>query len=56
VLDVSGHSCQDGAGPLDAASFTGLARFTVRYGTGSYAHASGSGQATLPETRPTTTG
>ena len=49
VLDVSGHSCQDGAGPLDAASFTGLARFTVRYGTGSYAHASGSGQATFLE-------
>jgi hypothetical protein len=49
VLDVSGDSCQDGAGPLDAASFTGLARFTVRYATGRYAHASGSGQATLLE-------
>ena len=49
VVDVSGDSCQDGAGPLDAASFTGLARFTVRYGTGSYAHAYGSGQATFLE-------
>ena len=49
VLDVSGDSCQDGAGPLDAASFTGLARFTVRYGTGSYAHAHGSGDATFLE-------
>jgi hypothetical protein len=49
VLDVAGDSCQDGAGPLDAASFTGLARFTVSYGTGSYAHARGSGQATFLE-------
>ena len=37
VLAVSGSSCQDGAGPLTAASFTGLARFTVNrggYGSG----------------------
>jgi hypothetical protein len=49
VLDVSGDSCQDGAGPLDAASFTGLARFTVRYGSGRYAHVHGSGDATFLE-------
>ena len=49
VLDVSGDSCQDGAGPLDGASFTGIARFVVRYGTGSYAHARGSGDATFLE-------
>jgi hypothetical protein len=49
VLDVKGDSCQDGAGPLDGSSFTGLARFTVRYGTGSYARAYGSGQATFLE-------
>ena len=46
---MSGHSCQDGAGPLEVSSFTGLARFSVRYGTGSYAHADGSGQATFLE-------
>ena len=33
-LAVAGDSCQDGAGPLDAASFTGLARFTGRYASG----------------------
>ena len=32
VLAVSGDSCQDGAGPLQDASFTGLAQFTVTYG------------------------
>ena len=49
VLGVSGHSCQDGAGPLEAASFTGLARFTVKYGTGRHARASGGGLAALSE-------
>ena len=49
VLAVSGDSCQDGAGPLPAASFTGLARFTVKRGTGRYAHASGAGLATIAE-------
>ncbi len=44
-ISVSGDSCQDGAGPVTAASFTGLARFTVKYGTGSYAGARGSGLA-----------
>jgi hypothetical protein len=47
VLDVSGDSCQDGAGPLEAASFTGIARFTVGYGSGRYAQAHGSGDATF---------
>jgi hypothetical protein len=41
VITVSGDSCQDGAGSLDAASFTGLARFTVKRG--------GYGQAVLTE-------
>ena len=49
VLAVSGDSCQDGAGPLEAASFTGLARFTVKRGTGRYAHATGGGLATFAE-------
>ena len=49
VLAVSGDSCQDGAGPLDDASFTGLARFTVTYGTGSYAGATGGGLASFTE-------
>ena len=37
VLGLSGNSCQDGGGPLTGASFTGLARFTVKrggYGSG----------------------
>jgi hypothetical protein len=49
VLAVSGDSCEDGAGPLDAASFTGLAQFTVRHASGSYAEASGSGIASFTE-------
>jgi hypothetical protein len=49
VLSVSGDSCQDGAGPVTAASFTGLARFTVKYGTGTFAGARGSGLATFLE-------
>jgi hypothetical protein len=49
ALDVSGDTCQDLAGPLEGSSFTGVARFTVRYGTGSYARAHGSGQATFLE-------
>jgi hypothetical protein len=49
VLSVSGDSCQDGAGPPTEASFTGLARFKVKYGTGRYAGAHGSGLATFLE-------
>src|SRR5215213_9138300 len=40
-LLVSGDSCQDGSGPLTAASFTGLTRFRVTHGTGRYAAATG---------------
>ena len=39
VLAVAGDSCQDGAGNPATSSFTGLARFTVKYGTGAYAKA-----------------
>jgi hypothetical protein len=49
VLAIAGDSCQDGAGPLEAASFTGLARFTVVRGTGDYARATGDGQASFTE-------
>ncbi len=49
VLAVAGESCQDGAGPLESASFTGLARFAVRRGTGRYAHVRGAGLATFTE-------
>jgi len=49
VLAVEGSSCQDGTGPVPAASFTGLARFTVTRGTGAYAHAHGSGLASFLE-------
>jgi hypothetical protein len=49
VLSVAGDSCQDGAGPLTASSFTGLARFSVKYGTGAYARARGSGLAVFAE-------
>ena len=48
-LLVSGDSCQDGSGPLDGASFTGLARFRVTHGTGAYAGATGSGLVTFAE-------
>jgi hypothetical protein len=43
VLALWGDSCQDGAGDPKTSSFTGLAHFTVKYGTGAYAKASGSG-------------
>jgi hypothetical protein len=49
VLAVDGDSCQDGAGDPTTTSFTGLARFTVKHGTGTYAKASGSGLATFSE-------
>ena len=48
VLALAGDSCQDGGGPLPAG-FTGLARFTVKHGTGRYARAAGSGLATFSE-------
>ena len=49
VLDITGDSCQDGAGPPPASSFTTLTRFTVKYGTGTYAGARGSGVASFAE-------
>jgi hypothetical protein len=49
ALAVAGDSCQDGAGPVETASFTGLAQFTIKRGTGRYAGASGTGQATFVE-------
>jgi hypothetical protein len=44
VLAVSGTSCQDGGGPLQGSSFTGLARFRVKHGYGR-----GGGVATFTE-------
>jgi hypothetical protein len=49
ILAVSGDSCQDGAGDPTTASFTGLAEFTVKHGTGTYAGARGHGLATFSE-------
>jgi hypothetical protein len=49
VLALSGDSCQDGAGPVTAASFTGVARFVVVHGKGIYANASGSGVGSFSE-------
>jgi hypothetical protein len=49
ILAASGDSCQDGAGPLETASFTGLAEFTVKRGRGRYYGAAGSGLASLTE-------
>jgi hypothetical protein len=48
VLAVWGDSCQDGGGPVPS-SFTGLARFTVKHATGSYAGATGAGLASFSE-------
>ena len=49
TLELAGDSCQDGAGPPPLASFTGLADWVVVKGTGTYAHARGSGTATFLE-------
>jgi hypothetical protein len=49
VLAVSGDSCQDGAGNPQTASFTTLARFAVKYGTGKYARTHGAGLASFSE-------
>jgi hypothetical protein len=49
VLAVSGDSCQDGAGNPATSSFTGLAQFAVKHGTGTYAGARGYGLATFAE-------
>ena len=49
VLAITGDSCQDGAGDPTKSSFTGLAQFTVKHGTGKYAGTSGSGLASFFE-------
>jgi hypothetical protein len=49
VLKLWGDSCQDGSGPLQTSSFTGLAQFVVKNGTGAYAKAKGSGIASFSE-------
>jgi hypothetical protein len=49
VLAIAGDSCQDGGDNPTQSSFTGLARFTVKYGTGVYAKAHGSGLMTSLE-------
>jgi hypothetical protein len=49
VLAVDGDSCQDGSGDPRTSSFTGLARWTVKHGTGAYAKARGGGIATFSE-------
>ena len=49
VLAVAGDSCQDGQGPVTQASFTGIARFAVKAGTGTYAGARGAGLAVFAE-------
>jgi hypothetical protein len=49
LLAVAGDSCQDGAGNPATSSFTGLARFTVKHGTGKYAKAHGGGLASFAE-------
>ncbi len=46
VLGLSGDSCQDGAGDPRTSSFTTLAKFVVKRGTGAYAKAKGSGLMT----------
>jgi hypothetical protein len=43
VLALRGDSCQDGAGNPATSSFTTVARFSVEYGTGKYANATGAG-------------
>jgi hypothetical protein len=49
VVGVRGDSCQDGAGDLTQASFTGIAQFVVEGGTGADARAKGSGLASFSE-------
>jgi hypothetical protein len=49
VLALSSDSCQDGAGDVTAASFTGIASFLVKHGTGAYAKAKGYGLASFFE-------
>ena len=49
VLALWGDSCQDGGGDVRQASFTNIAHFVVKYGTGTFANARGSGIASFSE-------
>ena len=49
MLGIRGDSCQDGDGDLTQASFTNVAEFVVKHGTGVYSKARGSGLATFSE-------
>jgi hypothetical protein len=49
MLAYWGDSCQDGAGDPTQSSFTNLAQFVVKHGTGTYNHARGSGLITFAE-------
>jgi hypothetical protein len=49
VLKLDGISCQDGAGPPPASTFTGLAGVSVGHGTGRFAHARGYATAVFSE-------
>lgn len=49
VLRLWGDSCQDGSGPLPTSSFTNLAHFVVKGGSGEFAMARGSGIASFSE-------
>jgi hypothetical protein len=49
VLALAGDSCQDGAGDVTQASFTGLAQFVVKHGSGAYAKTKGGGLASFSE-------
>jgi hypothetical protein len=49
VLALAGDSCQDGKGDPSTTSFTGLAQFVVKHGTGAYEKARGFGLASFSE-------
>lgn len=49
VLALYGDSCQDGAGDPRSSSFTGVAHFVVKSGTGAYAKTRGGGLASFSE-------
>jgi hypothetical protein len=49
ALVVWGDSCQDGGGSPATSSFTATGVFSVKYGTGAYAHARGTGLFTSSE-------
>lgn len=49
VLALYGDSCQDGAGDPRSSSFTGVAHFVVKSGTGTYAKTRGGGIASFSE-------